>query len=137
MAGKQRVGTRRGNGPAKGAGWGGPAKGASTSRIKAGPEGDAIRAMRWDPDKTVAREERIAALKAKLEDLAFNAEREETQLSAAVALLNREEGLPVARQISATVDSAEKVLRIEIVDEPSADPAPNGEAAASPSRLQH
>jgi hypothetical protein len=83
--------------------------------------------MSNDPDVKTAREARIAALKAKLEDLAFNAAREETQLSAAVALLNREEGLPIARQLTADA-SVEQVLRIEIIDE-HADAQTQGPAA--------
>jgi hypothetical protein len=47
-----------------------------------------------------------------------------------VAYLNREEGLPVARQISATVDDAAKVLRIEIIDA-GVDASPAGSPAVS------
>ena len=121
--------------PAKGEGWGGPAKGASTSRIKPG-DPDGIQALSRDASVADRREARIAALKAKLEDLAFNAQREETQLSAAVALLNREEGMPVARQITADA-TVEQVLRIEIVDEQRSDPATDSEAGTSAARLQH
>lgn len=124
-----RKGTGAGRGgPAKGSGWGGPAKGASASRILPG-DPDGIQAMSNDARVKALRERRITALKDKLENLAFHAQREETQLAAAVALLNREEGLPVARQISATVDDAAKVLRIEIVDEP-ANPEVDGSPAA-------
>ena len=125
---------RRGNGAGKGAGWGGPAKGAGKppGSPEAGRPPRDVAAL-----KAASREARIEALKQKLADLAFNAQREETQLSAAVALLNREEGLPVARQISATVDSADKVLRIEIVDEPGANPAADGSPATPAARFQH
>lgn len=42
------------------------------------------------------REARLAQLKDHLADLGLNADRQETQVSAIVAYLNREEGLPVA-----------------------------------------
>lgn len=92
-----------------GAGWGGQAKGASTSRIRKG-DPDGIQARAHLPEVTAAREARIAALKDKLFDLANHAEREETQLAATVAYLNREEGMPVARNITANVDDVSKVV---------------------------
>lgn len=87
----------KGNGPGKGAGWGGPAKGASTSRIKPGdPAG--IQAMSNDADVKARAAARNAQLKEHIYQLALGAEREETQLSAAVAWLDRDEGKPMQRQ---------------------------------------
>jgi hypothetical protein len=87
-----------------GAGWGGPKKGASTSRIRKGdPEG--IQRMSNDPDVKAAAAERIATLKEHLFTLARNAERQETQLAATVAYLNRELGTPAA-SVSAQVSGA-------------------------------
>ena len=80
--------TRRGHG----AGWGGPAKGAGNHDAGPGrPRKEAAEVI------AMAKEARSAALKDQLLTLAFEAEREETQLQASVAYLNREEGMPVAR----------------------------------------
>jgi hypothetical protein len=105
---------RRGNGAGKGEGWGGPAKGASTSRYVEG-ETQPMQGKSRTSEVVRSREERLAALKDKIFDLASSAEREETQLAAAIAYLNREEGLPIARQLTATTDE-NRLLRIEIVD---------------------
>jgi hypothetical protein len=107
------------NTPGKGEGWGGAAKGAGrggpakaftkdsptrvTVQAVAGQTGSG--AQMGDPEKAARRRE-LAALEEvrqqQMRDvigtLALNAEREETQLSAAVAYLNRSEGLPVATQ---------------------------------------
>jgi hypothetical protein len=95
------------NGAGKGDGWGGPAKGAGSGPAKPFTSGNATRvafhAGHGDPAKakmkrTLAteREARLAQLKDHLADLGLNADRQETQVSAIVAYLNREEGLPVA-----------------------------------------
>jgi hypothetical protein len=119
---------RRGNG----AGWGGPAKGASTSRFGRGDDKLPMQGKAWTADVVREREARLAALKDKIFDLANTAEREETQLAAAVAYLNREEGLPVARQLTATTDEA-RLLRVEIIDATGdADSGPAAISAADP-----
>lgn len=98
----------RGNG----AGWGGPAKGGSASRIRKGdPEG--IQAMSNDPEIAAARETRIAELKEHLYGLATSAERQETQLAATVAYLNRELGTPAA-SVNARVEG-EMGVTLQIV----------------------
>lgn len=84
---------RRGNGPGKGAGWGGEAKGASKSRFVEG-ELQPMQGKQGTAAVVQAREARLAMLKDHLFTLALEAEREETQLSATVAYLNREEGMP-------------------------------------------
>jgi len=108
--------TRRGNGPGRGGtnphlgsqgqGWGGPAKGASGSRIKPG-DPDGIQAMANDPDILARKAARSAELKDHLYRLATKADRQETQLAAAVAWLNREEGTPIARSINTNMAVAE------------------------------
>ena len=84
-------------GPGKGEGWGGPAKGKGHRFVK----GDTL-AGRPTKDvsaiKAATREERLTALKEHILELALTAERQETQLTAAVAYLDREEGKPVQRQ---------------------------------------
>lgn len=102
---------RPANGPGKGAGWGGPARGASTSRIKPG-DPDGIQAMSNDPDIKAKRQERLSTLRDVIYGLATGTDadgepiadiRHETKLAAAVAYLNREEGTPIARTITANV----------------------------------
>ena|SRR5215207_765535 len=86
----------------QGPGWGGPAKGRSASRIKPG-DPDGIQPMSHDPRLLAKAEERTGILKDHLFGLALAAEREETQLAATVAFLNREEGMPIARHLNANV----------------------------------
>lgn len=82
--------------PSKGDGWGGPAKGASRSRIEPGdPEG--IQRMSNDPEVKARQAERTARLHDHLYNLALEAQREETQLAATIAFLDRAEGKPVSR----------------------------------------
>lgn len=83
-------------GVGKGDGWGGPARGASTSRIKPG-DPDGIQAMSTDPDIKARQAERAAKLHDHLYGLATEADRQETQLAATIAYLDRVEGKPVAR----------------------------------------
>jgi hypothetical protein len=101
-------------GAGKGDGWGGPARGA-------GQGGPARRftarsatrhAGAGDPAKVAARAARSAAEQARVErliaqigDLALNAEREETRVSATVAALNRLEGMPRQRNETANFDA--------------------------------
>lgn len=103
-------------GPARGGGWGGPPKGAgrggpakpftadSPTRVTV-PLAEARAANGDRPSAYATRkerdEQRAETLRDHLYALATTAERQETQLSAAVAFLNRVEGLPVARQLIA------------------------------------
>lgn len=118
-------------GPAKGEGWGGPAKGASTSRIDSGPVGDAIRALGRDPAHMATKEAKADLMLERIFLLGLTAERQETQLAAALGYRNQALGLPVARQITANVDDVAKVLRIEIIDA-GADAETAGQVAVSP-----
>lgn len=95
---KQTCGTRRGNG----AGWGGPAKGASASRIAPG-DPDGIQAMSNDEDVKARAARRSEIMRDHLFRLAQHAQREETQIAAAVAYLDRTEGKPVALNINHNV----------------------------------
>ncbi len=89
-------------GPAKGHGWGGPPKGASNTRIKPGdPEG--IQALSNDAEIKARAAARTEALLDHLFHLSLKAQREETQLAASVAYLNRVEGMPVARTLNTNV----------------------------------
>jgi hypothetical protein len=114
-----------GGGPArgvgKGDGWGGPAIGAGTGGpARAFTAASATRhAGHGDPKKMAARALRSAEKKARIEhlidqlgDLALNAQREETQVSACIAVLNRLEGRPVKKSanIKASASLEELIL---------------------------
>jgi hypothetical protein len=126
-------GTGAGSGGiAKGAGWGGPAKGASTSRIKPG-DPDGITSMRHDPDNKRRQAERVEAVREHLFGLALNAERQETQLAASVAYLNRIEGTPLQRAVVANVADPSKLTDADLAaiaagSGPAAPPAPDDPA---------
>lgn len=110
---KQTCGTRRGNGPGKGEGWGGPAQGEGHTFAP----GDPLAGKRLEPDAKAEREARIAKLRDHLFWLATNADRQETQLAAANAYLDREEGKPIARTVTATVDDVSKLSDLELTAE--------------------
>lgn len=99
----------KGNGP----GWGGPAKGASTSRIRPG-DPDGITSMRHDPENKRRQAERVEAVREHLYGLALGAERQETQLAASVAYLNRVEGAPVQRAVVANVMDPSKLTDADL-----------------------
>jgi hypothetical protein len=99
--------------PARGSGWGGPAKGAHTHSPGSVQPGE-IRNPQGRFAMTAERQRERAEAKAKAKELkdhiyglALTADREETQLAASIAWLNREEGMPVARNLNlnATVTS--------------------------------
>jgi hypothetical protein len=106
-------GTRRGNGAGKGEGWGGPAKGFAkkTERPKFEP-GNAAAVGRSAPDREriLSDQEKARALRDHLFFLSLNAERQETQRSACESLLNRIEGMPVARTELTGADGAPVAL---------------------------
>lgn len=112
---KQTCGTRRGNGAGKGEGWGGPARGAGHRFVK----GEVLPAQGKGTTAAYAeaREERNRLLKDHLFDLALRAERQETQVSAAIAWLDRDEGKPIARTVTATVDDVSQLTDLELAAE--------------------
>jgi hypothetical protein len=110
---------RRGKGAGKpggaGKGWGGEAKGASASRFTSEPQ--PMQGKAWTADVVRDREARLALLKDHLFNLATSADRQETQLSAAVAYLNREEGMPIARSVTTTVDDVSQLSDLDLATE--------------------
>lgn len=102
-----------GNGAGKGDGWGGPAKGAGGPPIKPG-DPDGIQAMSNDPEVKAKAADRAEELKDHLYKLALKAERQETQLAATVAYLNRAEGMPIARTVTATVADPNSLTDAEL-----------------------
>jgi hypothetical protein len=107
-AAKQTVGTRRGNGAGKGDGWGGPPKGEGTRYVKG--EVQPLQGKGNTAEVVAKREARLARMEDVIFDLAENAQREETQLAAAIAFRNQILGLPIARSINANVDDPAKVV---------------------------
>ena len=100
-------GTRHGNGPASGAGWGGPAKG-SDPRERHVLEGPGPGPGHYTA-KGEERADRVARHAEEMQQLyyefAHNDEKEDaTRLSAATHLLNRIQGLPVAKIVTAVED---------------------------------
>lgn len=97
-------GTRHGNGSGRGDGWGGATRAPGEPK---GTRADKTLAL-FKPANQAAVNRRgseaAQALKDHLFDLARNAERQETQVTAAVAWLNRHEGTPIARNINLTPD---------------------------------
>jgi hypothetical protein len=87
---------RRGNGPGKGQ-WGGPAKGASTSRILPG-DPDGIAALARDPTNKALKDSMRAELWQRLHHIALNGENETVQVTAADKLLDRIDGKPKQTQ---------------------------------------
>lgn len=120
---KQTVGTRRGNGAGKGDGWGGPAKGEGTRYVKG--EVQPLQGKGSTAAVKARRDERLARMEDVIFSLAENAQREETQLAAAIAFRNQILGLPIQRSINANVDDPAKVVIITGVpragDEPHDD----------------
>lgn len=116
-----------GNGVGKGDGWGGPAKGASTApRFRKGVTSEA-QAMRHDPEVKATAAERVETLKDHLYKLATTAQREETQLAATVAYINRVEGTPIARTVTSTVADPSKMTDAELAAIIGAQPLENGD----------
>jgi hypothetical protein len=98
-------------GPAKGAGqgdgWGGPPKGGISNPTPAAPRFEVGNTMGSLPPNELARERRRRSLE--MEDVMYNlakeAEREETRLTAARALKAEYDGSPVSRNLIITSDS--------------------------------
>jgi hypothetical protein len=80
-----------------GPGWGGPPKGASTSRIKPG-DPDGIAALARDPGNKALKDQFRAELWTKLHTIALTGESEAIQVAAADKLLDRIDGKPKQTQ---------------------------------------
>ena len=115
-------GTRWGNGAGAGDAWGGPAQGPSAALPRAGAlsliPGQPAEKRAIAAAKRQSEAETAAEMRDKLLELARHGEREETQLAAASKLLDRIEGLPVARTITSVADDLARMtdeeLRAEI-----------------------
>ena len=80
----------------KGDGWGGPAKGPGVGGPRRGPPpGQDAHGNPVQHALAADKEARIEQLVNHLGNLALNAAREETQVSATIAALNRLDGMPV------------------------------------------
>lgn len=101
-------------GPARGAGWGGPAR--PQRQFQGSEGGRALVAHRTDPGSRAKRLRRAAEMEDVLYDVASNPEVPEmARITAADKLLNRIEGLPVARNLNIN-GSAEDLARLTDAD---------------------
>lgn len=129
----------KGNGAGKGDGWGGPARGASASRIKPGdPEG--IQAMSNDQDAKARQAERSERLRNHLYTLGLTAARQETQVAAAVAYLDRTEGKPVQRNVNLNTGDPSQLTDADLAAIAAggrAAPAEAAQDAAEPGGVVH
>ncbi len=96
---KATSGTRKGNGPGKGPGWGGERKGADPARK--------TKAEAFEPGNQVARgyheftkSERLEQHRAMLWTLGMQAENEMVRVTAIRTYADREEGMPVQRSVN-------------------------------------
>ena len=100
-----------------GAGWGGPAKGASKSRLKPRGDAESDRIRREQNSKSapiVQRREAVAEeMRQVLYDLALKAEAETVRANAADKLLDRLEGKPVQKQD--VTSGGEKLAGITVI----------------------
>ena len=112
------AGTRWGNGAGAGEGWGGPARGAGAASPRAGAlsliPGQPAEKRAIGAAKRQSEAETAAELREILLQLARHAEREETQLTAACKLLDRIEGLPIARTVNAADDAIARMSDNEL-----------------------
>lgn len=92
---------RYGNGAGKGDGWGGPARGAAVDRKDRAPAFEAGHTLSQG-SHDMSGTEKVRLLKEHLYRLATEAQREETQIAAATAWLDRHEGKPIARNVNMT-----------------------------------
>lgn len=99
-----RLGNGVGCAESRGAGWGGPARGAGRTAAKAPIFKTGNRKAVGPHDMSGHR--RRQELLDKLEMLAFTADSEEVQLTASVAWLNRVEGKPITRTVNIELGDA-------------------------------
>jgi hypothetical protein len=96
--------TRIGDHVSAGDGWGGPAKGPGTTAKPAPQFAKGNTASVGHAPRPQSTVDRAQALKDHLFTLAQSAERQETQVQAAKAWLDRHEGLPLARTLNHNTD---------------------------------
>lgn len=123
-----RTKRQKGNGP----GWGGPAKGASTSRIKPG-DPDGITKLRHDPDNLAVKAERRRKAMQLYEDVIDDREAPPmARIVAADKLLDRIDGKPIARTVTANVGDPSKLSDADLAAIIAGGGAPAAEAPDDP-----
>lgn len=109
--------------PKGGKGWGGEAKGASTSRITADAHGEAIRALSRDPANKAHKEHLAAEMLAVVVDVARNGDAETARIAAADKAMDRLIGKALQRTELGGPDGGAVPMRIErVIVDPVADP---------------
>jgi hypothetical protein len=101
--------------PKGGKGWGGEAKGASTSRITADAHGEAIRALSRDPANKAHKEHLAAEMLAVVVDVARNGDAETARIAAADKAMDRLIGKALQRTELGGPDGGAVPMRIERV----------------------
>lgn len=111
-------GHNKGSGiPASGPGWGGPANGASASRIKPG-DPDGITRLARDPAHMSAKDALAEEMTAIIVDVARDETvPPQTRVIAADKVLDRVQGKPIARTVTTTVDDISQLTDIELAAE--------------------
>lgn len=112
-----------------GAGWGGAAKGASTSRLRDAGDAysDAVRALKDDPAHRAVKQELQADMLAIQIEIARNGETESNRLNAADKVLDRLGGKP--RQQTDVTSGGERLQSYVMIVPPEADSVEEWEAA--------
>jgi hypothetical protein len=109
--------------PKGGKGWGGEAKGASTSRITADAHGEAIRALSRDPANKAHKEHLAAEMLAVVVDVARNGDAETARIAAADKAMDRLIGKALQRTELGGPDGGAVPMRIErVIVDPVANP---------------
>ena len=109
--------------PKGGKGWGGEAKGASTSRITPDNHGEAIRALSRDPANKAHKEHLAAEMLAVVVDVARNGDAETARIAAADKAMDRLIGKALQRTELGGPDGGAVPMRIErVIVDPVADP---------------
>jgi len=115
--GNRTPGSRVGNGAGKGDGWGGQPRGYSRVRFIEGNTAATDCAGDTRKAKQALREQRTEALEDQLYALAFEAERQETQVQAASRLHAIYNGMPVQATITHTTDDLGSMSDADLRDE--------------------
>jgi hypothetical protein len=104
----------------KGAGWGGPAKGASKARphvLGPGPGRPTFQATAEILLREASREIQAEAVKDQIFRIALESDDDNVRVTAGKAFLDRVEGTPVARQMTISVDATQQAA----IDRPPAE----------------
>jgi hypothetical protein len=112
---------KRPSAPKGGTGWGGEAKGASTSRITPDAHGEAIRALSRDPANKAHKENLAAEMLAVVVQVAREGDAETARIQAADKAMDRLIGKAVQKSEISGVEGGALVIERRIVDPKAAE----------------